>query len=162
MDTREQDRKELGFYRARLEDSDVLYKFDMASSDRANNIQRLKHPDIYVFINDAETVLVAYEPAYGDVPWLTGHAFTSPTGRGVALKELFWASGIWIFQHTHYNVITGVVPGRLRRYGLFLGAMGATRQYEYKGTVLYTYNSSQVEEFEERLKELKEKQNAKS
>ena len=162
MDTRTEDKESLGFYRLRLDDSGVLYEFDMEPEDRQLNIQRLKHPGIYVFANKAETVLVAYEPAYGKIPWLTGHAYTSPKGRGVPLKELFWATGIWIFQNTMYEVITGVVPEHLRRYGLYLGAMGATRQYEFNGTVMYTYDATQVPEFEEKLRLLKEKHSGKS
>jgi len=146
-----------GFYRATIENSDAIYKIipDHKYEDRAFNIKRLRVEEIYVFINDEETVLVAYEPAYGDIPWLTGHAYTSRSGRGVPLKELFWASGIWIFQNTKFQVITGVVPAHLRRYGLFLGAMGATREFEYDGTVLYSYNESQVPRFQKELDALR-------
>ena len=157
MDTREQDKESLGFYRLRLDDSGVLYEIPMEPEDRQGNIQRLKDPRIYVFANKAETALVAYEPAYGKIPWLTGHAFTSPKGRGVPLKELFWATGIWIFRNTMYEVITGVVPPQLKRYGLYLGAMGATRQYEFNGTVMYSYDATQVPEFEEKLQALRAK-----
>ena len=148
-----------GFYRATLRDTDALHSImgEDLGAIRAN-IQRIKIEEIYVFINDEASVLMAYEPAYGNgIPWLTGHAYTSRKGRGVPLKELFWATGIWIFRNTMYEVITGVVPEHLRRYGLYLGLMGATRQYEFNGTVMYTYDATQVEEFESKLKELREK-----
>jgi len=147
----------MGFRRLGQKDTDVIYKIipDEDYQDRAGNIRRLRIPEIYVFVNDEETALVAYEPAYGDVPWLTGHAYTSRTGRGTALKDLFWATGIWIFTNTGTEVITGVVPKRLRRYGLFLGAMGATREFSYNGTVCYSYNESQVPRFQEELNALR-------
>jgi hypothetical protein len=150
-DTRDTDRKTQGFYRARLDDSDVAYKLSSDPRTRVYWIQRLKIPEIYVFINDSETAMVAYEPAYGDIRWLTGHALTEPKGRGRALRDLFWASGIWMFEHTNYEVITGVVPPTLRRYGLFLAAMGATRQFEFYGTVMYTFHKGQVSHFKARL-----------
>lgn len=147
----------MGFYRAGPEHTDVLYSIipDENYEERAFNIKRLQHPDVYVFFNDEGTALVAYEPAYGDIPWLTGHAYTSRTGRGIALKELFWATGIWIFTNTKYEVITGVVPKHLRRYGLFLGSMGATREFSYNGTVCYSYNESQVQRFQKELDALR-------
>lgn len=146
-----------GFYRAGPDDTDAIYKIipDENYKDRVFNIKRLRVPEIYVFINNEGTALVAYEPAYGAIPWLTGHAYTSRSGRGAPLKELFWATGIWIFQNTEYEVITGVVPASLRRYGLFLGAMGATRQFDHKGTVMYSYSDTQVPEFQEKLDALR-------
>ena len=151
MDTRAEDRKKHGFYRARLDDSDVIYKLSSDPSVRKSWVQRLKIPVIYVFVNDAETAMVAYEPAYGDIRWLTGHALTESKGRGRALRDLFWSSGIWVFENTRYEVITGVVPPTLRRYGLFLAAMGATRQFEHFGTVMYTFHKDQVAHFRARL-----------
>jgi len=129
----------------------VIYKLTSDQRTRAYWIQRLKIPQIYVFINAEDTAMVAYEPAYGDIRWLTGHALTESKGRGRALRDLFWASGIWIFENTNFEVITGVVPPSLRRYGLFLAAMGATRQFEYFGTVMYTFQKKQVEHVKARL-----------
>ena len=158
MDTREQDKKTLGFYRARLEDSDVLYRIPMDSPDRAHNIRRLKDSGVYVFVNDDEDAVLILEPAWGSIPWLCAHCFTGPTGRGRKLKKFFWSTYIWVLENTDYEVITGVVPEDKRYYKLFLGSIGAHRETEILGTAMYSCNSTMVPEFKEKLKALRAKQ----
>lgn len=153
MDTREHDRKNLGFYRARLEDSSVLYGIPMDTFDRAQNIQRLKNPNVFVFVSADDDAILVLEPAWGDVPWLCAHAWSSKAGRGRKLKRLFWAVYIWVFENTEYEVITGVVPENLRYYKIFLGAIGAIRETEILGTTVYSCNKTMVPEFKKKLEE---------
>jgi len=160
LDTRKKDRKELGFYRARLDDTDVLYKvIDEEKFPRAiyQLIQALKNPDIYIMVSDADDAIIIYEPAYGMVPWLNTHSHTLKSARGRKLKELYWKTGCWIFENTRYTAITCVIPEDFRHHGIFLGAIGATRQFEVDGTVMYTWDiETQYEQVKEKLKCLKD------
>lgn len=143
--------------RMTLRDSDVLYGIEMSAYDRQQNIQRLKSPEIYVFTNDTEDAIIAMEPAFGDVDWLSIHVWTAPTARGKSLKTLFCESGIWVVDNTRYNVLMGVVPADNRKYALFLGMMGAECVAEVNGTRMYAVDGSKrKQEFQEKLKKLKE------
>lgn len=160
MDTRKKDRKLQGFYRARLDDSAILYK--VIDSDEfpfaiAETIQRLKNAHIYVFISSTEDAIIVYEPVYGSVPWVNTHTWTLPSCRGAKLKEFYLRTGMWIVENTDYSVITMLVPDRLRRQGLFLSAIGAKRQCEVMGEVLYTFDELQYDGIKKALGPYKRK-----
>lgn len=153
--TKEEMRKKHGFYRATLEDSDVLYGVPMDTFDRAQNIQRLRNPHVFVFVSADDDAILVLEPAWGDVPWLSAHAWSAKSGRGRKLKRLFWSVYIWVFQNTEFDVITGVVPTNLRYYKIFLGSIGARRETEILGTAVYSCDRTMVPEFEKKLKALR-------
>ena len=154
-DTRAKDRRNLGFYRGRLSDSDRLYeiidqeKYPLAI---AQNIYRLKNPDIYVFFNDTNDAMIIYEPTYGSVPWVNTHSHTLKSARGRKLKEFYLRTGVWIFENTPFEVITAIIPWDMRHHGLFLGMIGAKRQGEAHYTTIYTFDKSQVKEVKETLR----------
>lgn len=144
----------MSFYRARLENSDVLYKVidhEMFPYAIAETIGRLKNPNIYVFFTDAEDAIVVYEPVYGNVPWMNTHTWTLKSARGKKLKDFYLRTGVWMMDNTETTAITMVVPERMRRQGLFLATIGAKRQCEINGEVLYSFDIEQLEEIRRRL-----------
>ena len=160
-DTREVDRKVLGFYRARLDDGDIVHgiidhqRFPSAMQDM---VMRLKHPHIYVFIRDEEDAVITYEPCYGLVPWVNTHILTKPSARGRQLLEFNLSTGIWIIENTDYDVITIAVPEFLGlKHSMFLSAMGAVKRFDILGTKMFTMDRTQLEEAQERLTALKAK-----
>jgi len=155
MDRREENKKDLGFYRARLNDSDVLYDIidrEVFPSGIHEVIQRLKIPEIYVFISSENNAILVYEPVFGDIPWCNCHTWTKKSCRGKKLKEFFWKTGIWMVHNTKYMTFTSIITPDLKRQGLFLSAIGAKRQFEDgSGNVCYTFDKAMFEEVKEKL-----------
>jgi len=154
MDKREKNKKEIGFYRARLSDTDVLYKvIDQEAFPSAimEIIYRLKLPEMYVFISATDDAIVAYDPVFGSVPWCNCHTWTLPSCRGKKLKEFFWKTGIWMCHNTEYTTFTSVLPDLYRRQGLFLSAIGAKRRFEIDTDVFYTFHEEMFMEARDKL-----------
>lgn len=159
MDTRETDRITHGFYRARLDDSDVLYEVidrDMFPTAIGEIIQMLKDPRYYVFISADDDAILAYQPTFGELPWLSVHSWTKPSGRGVRLKKFYWGTGIWIIENTEFTTIAALIPDEYRMHGLFLAQCDAIRQAYVDGVTLYTFSYEELNNIKEKLKCLKD------
>lgn len=160
MDTRKEDRENLGFYRGRLDDSGALYEIidpDESPGAIADFIVRLKHPAIYVFIDATDRALVSYEPTYGpQVPWYNMHVMTHPSIRGREVMQFFLGTGIWMAERTNLEVATIVVPEFLKRNALFVAHCGADRRFEIEGNMMFTMDIRSIDKYKEKHKKLKE------
>ena len=146
--------------RATMEDTDVLYdiidtkKFPGAIRDM---VHRLRSPLVYVFLSEDKEALMIFEPCYGIVPWVNGHVYSKESIRGPRLMEFYLECGLYIADHTDYEVITVVVPEWLGlRHSLWMSHVGFTKRWDILGNMMFTADMSQVDKFRDHLKKLKE------
>lgn len=140
----------------KLSTADALYKiidrkkFPLGISQ---GIQRLKHPEIYMFCNDEEDAIVVYEPVFGIVPWYNTHTHTLKSCRGKRLRDFFLDTGVHLFENTKAEAIVSIIPPEFKRQGFFLRAIGAKRSGSIEDTNIYSFTREDIEEAKRKLKE---------
>lgn len=143
-----------------LEDSDVLYDIidrEQYPTGIRDMITRLKHPSIYVLMNEEQTALMSFEPVYGPVPWYNCHVYTTPKCRGRKMARFYMQAGLWMVYNKGAEVLTVVVPEVLgRRHSLWMAQMGFERKWEVDGSIMFITTLDAVPMFEERLRKLGE------